>query len=222
MSFLSALPKELTPEIPSYLPPLSIEALAQNFSYNITPTCLPFLTSLVARRRYIKTITAQFGPFSFRVNRDFAHVLGTATKLNLTFEEKRCMRNPKQTEIPYRMEHLDWVFEIDTLAWLARMPSNHVQHTPLARQPLITAMTCSQMTEMESTIGFALPSAYTTLFTTQDFLDRLPPVVSNYLELPQGVRNIESEGTQGCLIDIYNENRLMPTRESTHEACWAV
>jgi hypothetical protein len=128
MSFLSALPKELLLEIPSYLPPLSIEALAQNFRYNITPTCLPFLTSLVARRRHIKTITAQFGPFSFRVNRDFAHVLGTATKLNLTFEEERCMRNPKQTEIPYRMEHLDWVFEIDTLAWLARMPSNHVQH----------------------------------------------------------------------------------------------
>jgi hypothetical protein len=41
MSFLSALPKELLLGILSYLLSLSIEALAQTFSYNVTPTCLP-------------------------------------------------------------------------------------------------------------------------------------------------------------------------------------
>jgi hypothetical protein len=208
MSFLSALPKELLLEIISYLPPLSVEALAETFSYNITPTCLPSLTSLIARRRHIKAMIAQFGPFSFRLNRNFAHALETAAKLSLTSEEQRCMRNPEQREIPYRLEHLDWVFESDQLAWLARMPRSDLQHPHLTGQPMITAFTHSQMSEIEAAMGFALPSAYTTLFTTQDLLDRIRPVVANYLNLPGGFRKIEMEGTQGCLINIYNDHLL--------------
>jgi hypothetical protein len=48
MSSLPTLPKELLLEILSYLLPADINALAQTCNYEITPTCLPFLTSFIA------------------------------------------------------------------------------------------------------------------------------------------------------------------------------
>jgi hypothetical protein len=164
-------------------------------------------------------MTAQFGPFTFGLYPKVRFMMRTAKKYKLSPEKTRHMRKPKMDETLYRIEYLDWVFRPDQLPWLARMPKRSSHPPSLAYGAvLLTACTRADMAKLESFIGFPLPSAFTTLFTTQDLLDRLPAFVASYLHLKMRVRNVESGVAPGYLISIFD----IRNHEFRDDAHWAM
>jgi hypothetical protein len=209
MSTLPTLPKELLLQILSFLPLPDIESVAQTYNYQITPACLPSLTPLFARRRHIKAMTTQFGSFKFTSVFNFTRMVEQATTYNLSPEETRHIRQPSNAEMPYLMERLDWVFNFtDQLTWLASTPKG------TRRGP--TAVPYSAITALEIKLGVTLPLAFSTLYTTQNLLDRIHVTMTPYLVTSFNVRKVPAAITNrgGYVLPIYNSDR--------YRSCWAM
>jgi hypothetical protein len=200
MPSLSTLPKELLLDILSYLPLCSIHSLAETYNYHITPTCLPLLVPLSTRRRHIKAMTAQYGLFEFGPLFSFTHMVETAATFHLIPEDIHRMREIDPADMPYRMEHLDWVFSTtNQLTWLASMPKQYEE------QSLQTVVKRSERTALEILLGVTLPPASSTFYTTQDLFDRIPRVVTSNLLMHFNVRKVPSaiNSKGGYVIPIY-------------------
>lgn len=202
MSTINSFPKELLLQIISYLNLPTIENLAKTYNYGITPTCLPFIRPLLARRQRFKALVARFGSSSLHHEIDYYDgLVEEAARFGITSMEQEAMQKPSAMRFQQRIEHLLHHFT-GTLSWLSAIP---LQHDLTPNGSIIekdyVALTPTEMSDLESSakaLGLVLPPAFIKLFTDADLMQHIPADEYTTLQINGGLHKIPAAADNGA------------------------
>ncbi|KAF2831782.1 hypothetical protein CC86DRAFT_367058 [Ophiobolus disseminans] len=220
MPTLLALPKELLLHILSFLTLPLIEIVAQTYNKNITATCMSLLQPLLTRRRHIKTLTAQFGPFNPPQQFEFEILTQETERFGLGKPRWGRLREPSGSDVLTAMEYLLHNFT-GNLKWLeATKPQNEQNRAGSSTRKNYQALSQLEMAALEaeaSTLGLKLPAAFIKLFTNANLMHHVPAIYDTSLRISSGLNRVPA------VIDSGAGGYCIPMREEMFgDSAWSL